>query len=217
VRIQKVTLHIKKKCNFRYETVCLSILGFMNNFKFSQLTDEQLIEKIRAEGNNHLYDSLYNRYYKKVFDTCYSFLKNRSQAEEFASDILSRAFEKLNGFQGKSTFSSWLYSITYNSVIDYLRKKKQLHYPRWNQSNEIPEIIDTSETGVEDLSYDKLMEVFEKIHPEEKALLLMKYQDGLSLKEIGTSLAISEDAVKMRLKRARARVVFLYYKMFGEG
>lgn len=188
----------------------------MRDLNFSHLTDEQLIEKIRSEGNTHLYDLLYNRYYKKVFDKCNSFLKNRSQAEEFAEDILSKAFEKLARFQGKSSFSSWLYAITYNTVIDYLRKKKQLHYPRWNQSHEIPEIIDPSDTDVEELNYDKLMEVFEKIHPEEKALLLMKYQDGLSLKEIGTSLAISEDAVKMRLKRARARVIFLYFKLFGD-
>lgn len=128
---------------------------------------------------------------------------------------MSKTFEKLESFQGKSTFSSWLYAITYNTVIDYLRKKKQLHYPNWNQNNEIPEIIDESDTEIAELSYEKLMEVFEKIHPEEKALLLMKYQDALSLKEIATSLAISEDAVKMRLKRARTRVVYLYFKLFG--
>lgn len=187
----------------------------MNELKNSQMPDDYLIEKIRSEGKNELYTILYNRYFNKVKDKCYSFLKNKKQSEEFASDILSKAFEKLESFQGKSTFSSWLYAITYNTVIDYLRKKKQLHYPNWNQNNELPEIIDDSETGMEELSYDKLMEVFEKIHPEEKALLLMKYQDALSLKEIATSLAISEDAVKMRLKRARTRVVYLYFKLFG--
>ena len=187
----------------------------MNELKISQLTDEQLIEKIRSENKNELYSILYNRYFQKVKDKCYSFLKNKNQAEEFASDILSKTFEKLESFQGKSSFSSWLYAITYNTVIDYLRKKKQLHYPNWNQNNEIPEIIDESDTEIAELSYEKLMVVFEKIHPEEKALLLMKYQDALSLKEIATSLAISEDAVKMRLKRARTRVVYLYFKLFG--
>jgi RNA polymerase sigma factor (sigma-70 family) len=187
----------------------------MNELKSSHLSDEQLIEKIRSEGKNELYTILYNRYFNKVKDKCYSFLKNKKQSEEFASDILSKAFEKLESFQGKSTFSSWLYAITYNTVIDFLRKKKQLHYPNWNQNNELPEIIEESDTGMAELSYDKLMEVFEKIHPEEKALLLMKYQDSLSLKEIAVSLAISDDAVKMRLKRARARVVYLYFKMFG--
>jgi len=187
----------------------------MTGLKISQLTDEQLVQKITAEGKNEFYGILYNRYFAKVNDKCYSFLKNKREAEEFASDILTKAFEKIGTFQGKSSFSSWLYSLSYNAVIDYLRKKKQLHYPNWNMENEIPEIISESETEISELSYDNLMLIFEKIHPEEKALLLMKYQDALSLKVIAATLSISEDAVKMRLKRARTRVVYLYFKMFS--
>ncbi|TNF45233.1 MAG: sigma-70 family RNA polymerase sigma factor [Bacteroidetes bacterium] len=144
-----------------------------------------------------------------------AFLKKKKKSEEFASDILSKAFEKLESFKGKSSFSSWLYSITYNTVIDYLRKKKQLHYPNWNQENELPEIIDETDTEISEISYENLLQVFEKIHPEEKALLMMKYQDSLTVKEIAVSLSTSEDAIKMRLKRARTRVVYLYFKMFG--
>lgn len=183
----------------------------MNNLILKNLSDEALLEKIIGENKKELYDIIYNRYIQKVTDKCYSFLKNRTLAAEFANDILIKTYEKLPGFKGNSSFSSWLYSITYNYLIDYLRKKKQLHYPNWNQENEIPEIIDESSSEVNELSYDNLLLIFEKIHPEEKALLLMKYQDGISLKQIAGSLAISEDAVKMRLKRARARVVYLYH------
>lgn len=182
---------------------------------FSDLSDEQLIDGIVVQSKSELFEVLYARYFPKVRDKCYSFLKNKAQSAEMANDILSKVYEKLPGFRGKSSFSSWLFSITYNHVIDYLRKKKQLHYPNWNRENELPEIIDESDAALEEISYDKLMEIFEMIHPEEKALLLMKYQEALSLKEIGKSMAISEDAVKMRLKRTRARVVFLYFRKFG--
>ena len=60
------------------------------------------------------------------------------------------------------------------------------------------------------MNYDELLLLLEKIHPEEKALILMKYKDDLSMKQIGTALRISEDAAKMRLKRAKARVLYLY-------
>jgi RNA polymerase sigma-70 factor (ECF subfamily) len=53
------------------------------------------------------------------------------------------------------------------------------------------------------------------IHPEEKVLLLMKYQDNLSIKHIAKTLRISEDAVKMRLKRARSRVIYMYNEKFN--
>lgn len=187
----------------------------MNGLNISHLTDEQLVEKIIKNERNELFGILFYRYYPKVKDKCYSFLKNKPLSEEFANDILSKAFEKLSTFKGKSSFSSWLYSITYNTVIDYLRKKKQLHYPNWNQNNELPEIIDESHTDMHELSYDNLLEVFDRIHPEEKALLLMKYQDSLPIKDIAVSLSISEDAVKMRLKRARSRVAYLYHKTYS--
>jgi RNA polymerase sigma factor (sigma-70 family) len=187
----------------------------MSDLKFSNLTDDQLVDKIIQEGKNELFKVLYVRYFPKVRDKCYSFLKDKQKSEEFANDVLSKSFEKLESFKGRSSFSSWLYSITYNTVIDFLRKKKQLHYPNWNQENEIPEIPDESDAEITEISYENLLQVFEKIHPEEKALLMMKYQDLLPIREIAVSLSTSEDAVKMRLKRARTRVVYLYFKMFG--
>jgi RNA polymerase sigma-70 factor (ECF subfamily) len=187
----------------------------MKSLKYSDISDEQIVERIIGKGESELFEVLYNRYFSKVNDKCYSFFKDKQKSEEFANDILTKAFEKLESFKGKSSFSSWLYSVTYNTVIDYLRKKKQLHYPNWNQENELPEIIDESSTEISEISYENLLLVFEKIHPEEKALLMMKYQDSLSIKEIAVSLSTSEDAVKMRLKRARTRVVYIYFKMFG--
>ncbi len=187
----------------------------MNKLIFNTLTDEEIIDKITRENKNELYELIYNRYFTKVRDKCYSFFKNKAQAEEFANDILSKVYEKLDGFKSKSSFSSWLYSISYNAIIDFLRKKKQLHYPNWNQENELPEIIDESDTDISEISYENFLIILDLIHPEEKALLLMKYQDSLSLKAIGASLTISEDAVKMRLKRARSRVVYLYFQKFG--
>jgi len=54
----------------------------------------------------------------------------------------------------------------------------------------------------------------ELIHPEEKALLLMKYKDDVPMKQVAVSLRISEDAAKMRLKRARTRVLYLYNQKY---
>lgn len=174
------------------------------------LRDDEIIYKIRNENSSKYFEILYNRYYSKVLDKCYSFVKNRQLAEELAEDIFSKVFEKLPSFKQLSSFSSWLYSIAYNYCIDYLREKKKLHYPNWNKENELPEIIDDTEEKIEEINYENLLKILELIHPEEKALLLMKYKEELSMKQIGVALRISEDAAKMRLKRARARVLYLY-------
>ncbi|MCW0483384.1 RNA polymerase sigma factor [Gaoshiqia sediminis] len=186
----------------------------MHKEERNKITDEELIRLIVQEKETGLYEVLYHRYFHKVMDKCHSFIKDRGQAEDFANDILSKAYEKLPGFKGNASFSSWLYAITYNYSIDYLRLKKKLHYPNWNSQHEIPDIIDESEADLQDLSYDNLMKILEMIHPEEKALLLMKYQDNLPGKKIAQTLRISEDAVKMRLKRARTRVIYLYKVQF---
>ncbi len=182
--------------------------------KYQQKSDEEIVHLIMNSGNKELFEILYIRYYKKVKDKCFSFLKDNKLSEEFANDILTKAYEKIPGFKGNSSFSSWLYSITYNYCIDYLRVKKKLHYPEWNSNNEIPEIIDESEAEFEEADYDNLLTILELIHPEEKVLLLMKYQDNLPIKHIAKTLRISEDAVKMRLKRARSRVTYMYNQKF---
>lgn len=183
--------------------------------KYKQKSDEEIVQLIINSGDHELFEFLYLRYFKKVRDKCYSFLKDNKLSEEFANDILTKAYEKIQGFKGNSSFSSWLYSITYNYCIDYLRVKKKLHYPDWNSNNEIPEIIDESEADFEEASYENLLVIFELIHPEEKVLLLMKYQDNLPIKSIAKTLRISEDAVKMRLKRARSRVIYMYNQKFN--
>jgi len=177
--------------------------------KYHHKSDEEIVHLLMDSGNHELFELLYSRYFKKVKDKCFSFIKDNKLAEEFANDILTKAYEKVHGFKGNSSFSSWLYSITYNYCIDYLRVKKKLHYPNWNNSDE-------SETDFDEANYENLLTILELIHPEEKVLLLMKYQDNLPIKHIAKTLRISEDAVKMRLKRARTRVIYLYNQKFNQ-
>lgn len=177
---------------------------------FKHLKDEEIVSLIHNGGERDLFGILYERYLSKVQNKCYSILKNKPLAEEFTEDVFSKAFEKILTTKTVAHFSSWLYAMTYNYCIDYLRQKKRLHYPEWNRINEIPEIPDENEEDFSDIDHDKLLRVLDMIHPEERALIMMKYQDNLSLREIGSSLRISEDAAKMRLKRARTRVIYMY-------
>lgn len=180
----------------------------------ANLSDDEIIFRISNEDASKYFEVLYHRYYSVVLDKCYSFVKDRPLAEELAEDIFSKIYEKLPSFKHLSTFSSWLYSVTYNHCIDYLREKKKLHYPNWSNENALHEVMDDAEEPIDEINYENLMVILESIHPEEKALLLMKYQDNLSMKQIGKALRISEDAAKMRLKRARTRVLYLYTRKF---
>ncbi len=188
----------------------------MNNDHQRLLRDEEIVAIIVQENKIALFQIIYDRYSKKVLDKAFGLLKNKELAEDAVQNIFEKTYEKLASFKGNSSFSSWLYSITYNYCIDFLRVKNKLHYPDWNNNNEIPEIIDETEEDLTEINYSRLMKILNMIHPEEKALLLMKYNDELPINQIGKSLRISESAAKMRIKRARARVVFMYKKMYAE-
>jgi RNA polymerase sigma-70 factor (ECF subfamily) len=179
-----------------------------------KLSDEEVVRNI-LQGKKDQFEILYSRYNRKVLDKCYSILKDRNLALEVEQEVFSKVFEKLSGYKGMSSFSSWLYAITYNHCIEYLRHRKKLHYPEWNRSHDLPEIIDEiEETDITGLRFERLQKIMELIHPEEKALLVMKYQDNISIKLIMSTFRISESAAKMRIKRAKARVMYLYRDLY---
>lgn len=182
--------------------------------RFKNMRDEEIITLILADGQKELFTILYNRYRAKVHDKCYSLLKNKDLADEASQIILEKTYEKLASFRGKSSFSSWLYSITYNYCIDYLRNKKKLSYPEWNSKQELPDISDIQEDEDDVVDIHKLHVILDKIHPEEKALLMMKYNDDISISNIAKALRLTESATKMRIKRARARVIYLYNQTY---
>ncbi|MFK7970865.1 MAG: RNA polymerase sigma factor [Bacteroidia bacterium] len=172
--------------------------------KQPKLSDEKIIEAIVHDGQSDLYGQLYDRYSDKVFRKCIGFAKDSSIAQDMVQDIFLKVFFQLPKFQGKSKFSTWLYAITYNFCVEYYRKSSK--YTHTDIDNQ-PEAVDDTKDEQELLQTQTalLARALEIIAPDDKAILLMKYQDDASIKDIETSLGISESAVKMRLARARSR------------
>jgi len=189
----------------------------MTDSDYIEFSDIQLVDLIVHEKKTCLFEILYHRYYKRVLDTCYSILKDRDMAKEFTLEIFSKVFEKLESYRKNASFSSWLYAISYNHCIEYLRHKKRLNYPDWNRKNQLPDVIDDiPEEDITGIKYNRLQKILDMIHPEEKALLLMKYQDNIPVKLIMSTFRISESAAKMRIKRARNRVLHLYKMLYHD-
>ena len=180
---------------------------------FKNVSDEELVAKIVVDNNTLLFGVLYDRYSKKVYNKCYGFARSQDEAEDLTQDVFLMLFVKLASFKGKSKFSTWLYSFTYNFCVNYVNRNKQ----RKMSDKSIP--MDTVEYKVEDevsddnlfeLQASKLERALKLIDVEEKSILLLKYQDGASIKELSNFLEIGESAVKMRLKRAKAKLVKIY-------
>ena len=189
----------------------------MKTIDVKALSDEDLIFKIIETNNTQLFAILYDRFSKVVYNKCYGFSKNKEEAEDLTHDVFIRLFVKLKTFKGNSKFSTWLYSFTYNFCVNYVqrndfKKKEKITVVTDNiQDDDVSQEID--DLTLFELKSEKLAKALSLIDPTEKMILLMKYQDDMSIKEIKDFLNIGESAVKMRIKRAKQKVVRTYEEL----
>lgn len=182
---------------------------------YKNLSDEDLVKAIVLKNDTLLFEILYDRYDKLVYNKCRGFSKHDDEAEDLTQDIFLKLFVKLKTFKGKSKFSTWLYSFTYNHCVNYVNRStaKKIEKQSVDTDNLKDEHYGSQEqddADIQNLKVEKLKEALEKISPEEKMILLLKYQDSLSIKDLCGVLDIGESAVKMRLKRAKEKLVNVY-------
>ena len=176
------------------------------------LSDNELIEKIVKTNDTHLFAILYDRHVSLVYNKCYGFANSKEEAQDLTHDVFIKLFIKLKTFRGTSKFTTWLYSFTYNFCVNYVTRN---NYKK-NEKNFEGEIkddineIDGTEEVLFEMKTEKLKKALKLIDPNEKMILLLKYQDDFSIAEIGQALEIGDSAVKMRLKRAREKVINVY-------
>lgn len=180
----------------------------MKNKAFKTTSDEELVRLYVESQRNVYFEELYDRYVDKVYRKCLSFVKNDAQAEDFTHDIFLRLVLKIGGFKEQAKFSTWLYSITYNYCMDQMRLVKKQAETALDENFDLQDDDDDSE--LVEIQAQDLKKALQKIDPDERAILLMKYQDDFSIKEIAETFNISESAVKMRLMRTKEKLRKLY-------
>ena len=182
-----------------------------------QMTDLEVIQEYLQTQQASYFNILYKRYSSKVYSKCISLLKEEALARDATQEIFIKIFLNLKKFGGKSKFSTWIYSITYNFCIDMIRKRKKLRNIFSEEIENAPEIIE--EVPDEELlmmEVSRLKVVLEHIPIGDKAVLLMKYQDDMQIKEIAATLTKSESAIKMKIKRAKHKAQRVYKNMYKD-
>ncbi len=185
--------------------------------KINKLSDEELVSNIVKNNDTLLFEVLYDRFASLVYNKCYGFAKDEDEAKDLTQDVFLKLFVKLASFKGKSKFSTWLYAFTYNHCVNYVTRNTAKKFEK--QSVDYTDIENISEEpndeGFSDMRLDKLKQALELVSPDEKMILLLKYQDNLSIKEMESVLDIGESAVKMRIKRAKDKLLTVYNKNFA--
>ncbi|MCI1778478.1 MAG: RNA polymerase sigma-70 factor [Bacteroidales bacterium] len=169
------------------------------------IPDEKLLVKRLKEGNHSAFDQLFEIYHDRLFGFASSILKNRSDAEEIVEDVFIKVWEKKNDIKLYYSFKSFLFSITYNNVISFLRGKNRRDAVFTAMTG------NTVEAGMEE-SAENYMIHKEKLREIEQAIEAMPYMrrkvfcmsryEGKSYAEIALQLGISTNTVGNHISSA---------------
>ena len=171
---------------------------------------ELIIAKVK-QGDMVAFNALIDEYKSMAFTLALKLMKNREDAEEVAQDAFVKAYTNINQFEGKSKFSTWLYTIVYNTALTRLRKK-QLDI----EDIEGRSIEDSSYFAETDQSWRKLQKderssyiklALDQLAEEDQLVITLFYLNENSLVEICEITSWELSKVKVRLHRARKRLL----------
>ncbi|AKD57222.1 RNA polymerase sigma factor [Spirosoma radiotolerans] len=171
------------------------------------ISDEELVRLYVETQRNAYFERLYERYCDRVYRKCLSFIKDPVRAEDLTHDIFLKLVVKLSSFREQAKFSTWLYSITYNYCTDQLRSQNLRREVYMDDGWERLDVgNDDGLAELAELEAKQLQKALHQLPPEEQTMLLMKYQDDISIRDIADLNGLTESAVKMRLKRSRDKL-----------
>jgi RNA polymerase sigma-70 factor (ECF subfamily) len=174
-------------------------------------SDQELIGEFQ-KGNQQSFEELISRYSNKVFSLASRLTRNAEDAEEVLQDVFVTVHRKIGGFEGKSSFSSWLYRVTVNAAFMKLRKRKQDQTvpleELLQQAHGVPALKSPENTYVDSLSIrNEMLEALEtairKLPDDYRPVFILRDVDGLTSREVSRILDLTVPAVKSRLHRSR--------------
>lgn len=173
--------------------------------------DKCLIEACRA-GNREAFGTLVSRYQDRLFPTVFRLTGCAEEASDLLQDAFLRAFEKLDRFQGESSFYTWVYRIAVNLALSGRRRRRPtLRLNGDGSGSSIDPPCDPAGTDpsapLERAERDRLIQdALNALAPDHRAVVVMKEFDGLHYEEISATLGIPVGTVRSRLHRARCEL-----------
>ena len=160
-----------------------------------KIDEKELDELFKEIKNNNkiAFEQLYNRYNKLVYGIAFSILKNKQDAEDLVQIVFTKIYSIDKNKLPSSNEASWLYSVTKNETINYLKNKKnnidlESIYELEDNNNEIDKII----------NQDKYNRIISKLNEKEREIVSLKILSNLSFEEIGKILNVPTGTIKWR-------------------
>lgn len=162
--------------------------------------DEDMLDE-----REQIIDQLMHEYSDAILHLVYTYVKNRSTAEDLTQEIFIKCYEKLDQFNQQATIKTWVYRIASNHCKDYLRS---WHYRKITLSDKILDYIPSKSKHVEEeiiknSEEDILTKAVMNLPLKYREVVFLHYYEELSLREISKITTVNMNTLKTRLKRAK--------------
>lgn len=184
------------------------------------LVDPETIQKAQS-GDEAAFNQIVLAYRKRILGTIYRLIGRSDDVEDVSQDVFVRLYYSLDQLRAVEVFEPWLYRLTTNAAYDYLRKRRRSMDIRMADMSEEQVIAaDAAESGRRNSDEREQIEVRElldallgEVSEDDRILLTLKEVQGLSVRELAEVYNVNENALKVRLFRARQRVLRAHEKL----
>jgi RNA polymerase sigma-70 factor (ECF subfamily) len=179
-------------------------------------TPEGSLVRRAQSGDETAFREIVERYQSKVFSIIHGIVRQRNDVEDIAQQVFAKVYFSIRNFDFRSSLITWIYKITVNECFDYLRKKKvrKLVYESDMSEDEVrrventePAVDRSTRTDSALARRDYIVKLMDRVSPEEKQLLVLKEVEGYSVEELAGMLKMNENTIKVKLFRARQKLV----------
>jgi RNA polymerase sigma-70 factor (ECF subfamily) len=178
------------------------------------LVDFELIIRARG-GDGAAFNQLVLAYRKRILGTIGRLIGHPEDVEDVGQEVFLRLYFSLDQLRSAEVFEPWLYRLTANAAYDYLRKRRRRMESRMADLSEqqvtVADALASTKVDHEEGQRKAVRETVDSlldgVSQEDRVLLMLKEVEGLSLKELGKIYHVNENALKVRLFRARQRVL----------
>ena len=185
-------------------------------------TDADLVKRC-LQGEEKAFEELLTKYKSAVYSICIRMVRNSTDADDLAQEVFIRTFSVLDRYDPSYPFSSWLYRITSNLCIDFIRKGKgrmvSLEQPLDTGDGEMPRQLPSTDAKPDrEVESKEMMAVLEtalaQLPEHYRIIVVLRHQEQLSYEEISDNLGIPLGTVKARIHRAR-NLIKDFFKSHG--
>jgi len=188
--------------------------------------EERELVRLCQNGTESAFEELVRRHQQRILGLVNGILRRSEDVEDVVQQVFMKAYVSIKRFDQRAAFSTWLYKIALNECWDYLRKKKVR--PLLYESDLTEEQVSrldgigysdrVPETPGDRMALKQLLEqLLEKLPEQDRQLLVLKEVEGFSVQELAEILNLNVNTVKVRLFRARGRIMESYRRRSAAG